>query len=165
MPSVFSGESKPQVVEDVKVQEAVPPAGVSGAGAPSLVPPCFSREPAKRCFRAMAANQGFFDPLRRQRLLPGFQGRDPQALCRHAFPANRHSLVRGRTRFCRFFRQSRSLSASRWLEALRGNWHTVSWSMRFRPAPRPTFQSFFRQPKLQKTRLRAFYDSARCHST
>lgn len=42
----FSGESKPQVVEKVKVQEAVPPAGVSGTGALSLMPPCFSREPA-----------------------------------------------------------------------------------------------------------------------
>ena len=53
----------PQLVKKVEVQEALPPAGVLGAEPLSLVPQHFFREPAKRCSRALAANQGFFDKL------------------------------------------------------------------------------------------------------
>ena len=53
-----------QIVKKVEVQEALPPAGVIGAEPLSLMPQRFPREPAKRCSRAMAANQGFFDSLR-----------------------------------------------------------------------------------------------------
>ena len=52
-----------QVAEKVEVQEVVPPAGVLGAEPLSLMPQHFPREPAKRCFQAMAANQVFFDSL------------------------------------------------------------------------------------------------------
>ena len=48
-----------QIVKKVEVQEALPPAGVIGAEPLSLMPQHFPREPAKRCSRAMAANQGF----------------------------------------------------------------------------------------------------------
>ena len=48
-----------QVAEKVEVQEALPPAGGLGAKPLSLMPQHFPREPAKRCFRAMAASQGF----------------------------------------------------------------------------------------------------------
>ena len=50
--------SKAQAADKVEVQEALPPAGVLGAEPLSLMPQHFPREPAKRCFRAMAANQG-----------------------------------------------------------------------------------------------------------
>ena len=59
-------EAKPlklQVADKVEVQEALPPAGVLGAEPLSLMPQHFPREPAKRCVRAMAANQSFFDSL------------------------------------------------------------------------------------------------------
>jgi len=49
-----------QVAEKVEVQEALPPAGVLGAEPLSLMLQHFPREPAKRCFQAMAANQVFF---------------------------------------------------------------------------------------------------------
>ena len=52
---------KAQVAEKVEVQEALPPAGILGAEPLSLMPQHFPREPAKRCFQAMAANQGFFE--------------------------------------------------------------------------------------------------------
>ena len=52
-----------QVAEKVEVQEAVPSAGVLGAESLSLMPKHFSREPTKRRFRTMTANQGFFDSL------------------------------------------------------------------------------------------------------
>ena len=55
---------KAQVADKMEVQEAVPPAGGVGAEPLSLMPQHFPREPAKRCFRAMAANQGFFDTLK-----------------------------------------------------------------------------------------------------
>ena len=62
-PSFFrqsvSGLRPPQVVEKAEAQEAVPPAGVLGAEPLSLMPQHFHREPAKRCFRATAANQVF----------------------------------------------------------------------------------------------------------
>ena len=48
-----------QVADTVEEQEALPPAGVLGAVPLSLKPQHFSREPAKRCFRAMADNQVF----------------------------------------------------------------------------------------------------------
>ena len=51
--------SKAQVADKVKVQEAPPPAGLLGAEALSLMQRHFLREPAKRCFRAMADNQVF----------------------------------------------------------------------------------------------------------
>ena len=44
----------------MEVQEALPPAGVLGAEPLSLMLQHFPREPAKRCFQAMAANQVFF---------------------------------------------------------------------------------------------------------
>ena len=47
-----------KVAEKVEVQEALPPAGVLGAEPLSLMPQHFPREPAKRCFQTMAANQG-----------------------------------------------------------------------------------------------------------
>ena len=50
---------KAQAADKVEVQEALPPAGVLGAEPQSLMPKHFPREPAKRCFRAMAANQVF----------------------------------------------------------------------------------------------------------
>ena len=53
-----------QLVKKVEVQEALPPAGALGAEPLSLVPKHFSREPAKRCSRALAANQRFFDSLK-----------------------------------------------------------------------------------------------------
>ena len=53
-----------QAADKVEVQEAVPPAGVLGAEPLSLMPQHFPREPAKRCFRAMTANQGLFDTLK-----------------------------------------------------------------------------------------------------
>ena len=52
-----------QVAEKVEVQEALPPAGVLGAEPLSLMPQHFPREPAKRCFQAMASNQGLFNSL------------------------------------------------------------------------------------------------------
>ena len=55
---------KAQAAEKVEVQKALPPAGVLGAEPLSLMPQHFPREPAKRCFRAMAASQEFFDSLR-----------------------------------------------------------------------------------------------------
>ena len=51
--------NRSQAVKKAEVQEALPPAGVSGAEPLSLVPQHFFREPAKRCSRALAANQGF----------------------------------------------------------------------------------------------------------
>ena len=51
--------SKAQVADKVEVQEALPPAGVLGAEPLSFMPRHLPREPAKRCFQAMAANQGF----------------------------------------------------------------------------------------------------------
>ena len=53
-----------QGVEKVEAQEAVPPARVLGAEPLNLVPQHFSREPAKRCSRVSAANQGVFDSLK-----------------------------------------------------------------------------------------------------
>ena len=50
-----------QLVKKVEVQEALPPAGVLGAEPLSLMPQHVPREPAKRCSRALAADQGFFD--------------------------------------------------------------------------------------------------------
>ena len=52
-----------QCVKKVEVQEALPPAGVLGAEPLSLMPQHSSREPAKRCSRAHAVDQGFFDSL------------------------------------------------------------------------------------------------------
>ena len=49
---------KVQAADKVEVQEAVPPAGVLGAEPLSRMPQRLPHEPAKRCFRAMAANQG-----------------------------------------------------------------------------------------------------------
>ena len=51
--------SKAQVADKVEVQEALPPAGVLGAEPLRLMPQHFPREPAKRCFRAMAAIRDF----------------------------------------------------------------------------------------------------------
>ena len=68
----------------VEVQEALSPAGVLGAEPLSLMPQHLPREPAKRCFRAMAANQGFFDTLCLAQ--QGF----PYAFCR---PASRQSAL------------------------------------------------------------------------
>ena len=56
-------KAKPQVVKKVEVQESLPPAGVLGAEPLSLMPQHSSREPAKRCSRARAVDQGFFDSL------------------------------------------------------------------------------------------------------
>ena len=54
-----AADNRSQAVKKAEVQEALPPAGVSGAEPLSLVPQHFFREPAKRCSRAQAANQGF----------------------------------------------------------------------------------------------------------
>ena len=59
-----SPDGELQAAEKVEVQEALAPAGVLGAELLSLMPQHFPCEPAKRCFWAMAANQGFFDALK-----------------------------------------------------------------------------------------------------
>ncbi len=48
-----------RVAEKVEVQETLSPAGVLGAEPLSLMPQHIPREPAKRRFQTMAANQGF----------------------------------------------------------------------------------------------------------
>ena len=63
--AVFSLENTAQSVKKVEVQEALPPAGVIGAEPLTLVPQHFPRKPAQRCLRAITANSGFFDRLRR----------------------------------------------------------------------------------------------------
>ena len=57
--------AKPLSVKKVEVQEALPPAGVIGAEPLTLVPQHFFRKPAKRCLRALTANLGFFDRLKK----------------------------------------------------------------------------------------------------
>ncbi len=53
----FLALPKTLVAEKVEAQEALPFAGVLGAEPLSLMQRHFPREPAKRCFRAMAANR------------------------------------------------------------------------------------------------------------
>ena len=52
-----------QAADKAEVQETVPPDGVLGAESLSLMPQHFPREPAKRRFQTMVANQ-FFSTVR-----------------------------------------------------------------------------------------------------
>ena len=61
------------------------PVGVLGAEPLSLMPQHSSREPAKRCSRARAVDQGFFDSLTPRRLKTA--GREAYSFSRRALPS------------------------------------------------------------------------------